>query len=487
MSQQVLVTGANGFIGQVVCRQLQQAGHSVTALQRSLSEQRWPVKQWPEAGLLDVQGYDSVIHLAGCTEGTPALLHASNVTLTERLAQACEQQGVKRLVLVSSIGVCGGSAAEALTETSPTRPQTDYAASKLAAEQVLVSNLKRCQWSIVRPPLVYGAGTEGAPLKGSFALLQKLVSSGLPLPFAGLTAPRAMVHVEHLAGALLACVEREEAAGQVFHLADEPALPVADTIRELQHAKGRRWSRLLPMPASWLQRLAALAGKEAALQQLQQPLLIDSSKARHLLQWQPQRTTRMALHDCMAPANPAWQRWADILLAGTGLLLLWPVLLLLCAINAWPQGQPLFRQRRLGKDQKPFTMVKFRTMALGTPSVPTHELPGGGITRLGRFLRATKLDELPQLWNVVKGEMSLVGSRPGLPDHAELTRARQQQGVFSYRPGITGLAQLQGVDMSTPEQLAQVDAQMYRELTPLRYVQLIALTAMPPLRRWWPL
>ncbi|GGY35854.1 hypothetical protein GCM10011297_06090 [Bacterioplanes sanyensis] len=487
MSQQVLVTGANGFIGQVVCRQLQQAGHSVTALQRSHSEQPWPVKPWPETGLPDVQGYDRVIHLAGCTDGTPAQLQQSNVTLTERLAQACEQQGVQRLVLVSSIGVYGGSATEALAETSATCPQTDYAASKLAAEQVLLSTLKRCQWSIVRPPLVYGVGTKSAPVKGSFALLQKLVNSGLPLPFAGLTAPRAMVHVEHLASALLACVEREEAAGQIFHLADEPALPVADTIRELQHAKGRRWSRLVPMPASWLQRLAALAGKEAALQQLQQPLLVDSSKARTLLQWQPQRTTRTALHACVMPANPAWQRWADILLAGTGLLLLWPVLLLLCAINAWPQGQPLFRQRRLGKEQSPFTMVKFRTMALGTPSVPTHELPDGGITRLGKLLRASKLDELPQLWNVLKGEMSLVGSRPGLPDHTELTRARQQQGVFNYRPGITGLAQLQGVDMSTPERLAQVDAQMHRQLTPLRYVQLIALTALPPLRRWWPL
>ena len=370
----------------------------------------------------------------------------------------------------------------ALSEAAPVCPANAYAHSKAGAERAIKEELQHCQFTVVRPPPIYGIDANG-----SFALLQKLVNSGLPLPFAGLTAPRAMVHVEHLASALLACVEREEAAGQIFHLADEPSLPVADTIRELQHAKGRRWSRLVPMPASWLQRLAALAGKEAALQQLQQPLLVDSSKARHLLQWQPQRTTRTALHDCMVPTSPTWQRWADILLAGTGLLLLWPVLLLLCAINAWPQGQPLFRQRRLGRDQHTFTMVKFRTMALGTPSVPTHELPGGGITRLGRFLRATKLDELPQLWNVLKGEMSLVGSRPGLPDHAELTRARQQQGIFSYRPGITGLAQLQGVDMSTPERLAQMDAQMYRELTPLRYVQLIALTALPPLRRWWPL
>ncbi|ASP40798.1 hypothetical protein CHH28_01865 [Bacterioplanes sanyensis] len=287
---------------------------------------------------------------------------------------------------------------------------------------------------------------------------------------------------------LVACVEQPAAANQVFHVADEPALPVADVIRELHRAKGRGSGRLFYCPAWLLNRIAALAGKGDALRQLQQPLLVDSSKARRVLQWQPQQTTRAALHNgAVLDPSPGWQRTADVLLAGSGLLLLWPVLLVILALNAWPQRQPLFRQQRLGQHQRLFTMVKFRTMALGTPSVPTHELKDGGVTKLGRFLRASKLDELPQLWNVLTGDMSLVGARPGLADHHELTEQRQCQGVFAYRPGITGLAQLSGVDMSTPAALAKLDASMYRQLTPVRYLQYIALTAVPPLRRWWPL
>ena len=112
----------------------------------------------------------------------------------------------------------------------------------------------------------------------------------------------------------------------------------------------------------------------------------------------------------------------------------------------------------MGRHEKPFVCVKLRTMRVGVPSVPTHEAPPNALTPVGEFLRRWKLDELPQLWNVVKGEMSLVGPRPCLVGQRALIEERRLRGVFQLRPGITGLAQVKGIDMSDPFRLAETDA-----------------------------
>jgi lipopolysaccharide/colanic/teichoic acid biosynthesis glycosyltransferase len=169
-------------------------------------------------------------------------------------------------------------------------------------------------------------------------------------------------------------------------------------------------------------------------------------------------------------------RLLDVVLAGLGLLMLWPVLLVLCVLGWLDTRSPLFMQERVGRYQLPFVLVKLRTMRVGTASVASHLASSAAITPLGVFLRRTKLDELPQLWNVLLGDMSLVGPRPGLFNQHELTAARNAQGVFSARPGITGLAQVNGIDMSTPELLAQTDAQMLRELNIENYFKFILLT-----------
>lgn len=171
-------------------------------------------------------------------------------------------------------------------------------------------------------------------------------------------------------------------------------------------------------------------------------------------------------------------RWLDVVLAGSGLLLLWPVLLVLCVLGWLDTRSPLFRQERVGRHQRPFVLVKFRTMRVGTASVASHLASSSAITPLGAFLRRTKLDELPQLWNVLWGDMSLVGPRPGLSNQTELTAARAAQGVFAARPGITGLAQVNGIDMSTPELLAKTDAQMLRVLGVVNYFRFIVLTVL---------
>jgi lipopolysaccharide/colanic/teichoic acid biosynthesis glycosyltransferase len=171
-------------------------------------------------------------------------------------------------------------------------------------------------------------------------------------------------------------------------------------------------------------------------------------------------------------------RLLDIFLAVLGLLLSSPLLLILTAIGWFDTGSPLFRQTRIGRNQQLFTLVKFRTMRLGTANVATHLASASAVTPFGRFLRRSKLDELPQLWNVLKGDMSLVGPRPCLPNQNELIAARAAAGVFAVRPGITGLAQVRGIDMSVPELLAQIDAEMILSMSLHLYFKYIIQTVL---------
>ena len=171
-------------------------------------------------------------------------------------------------------------------------------------------------------------------------------------------------------------------------------------------------------------------------------------------------------------------RLFDFLFAAIGLVFGSPILLLMILIGLFDTGSPIFRQQRLGRDQKPFTLIKFRTMRVDTASVATHLASASAITPFGHFLRRTKLDELPQLWNVLKGEMSLVGPRPGLPNQLELTAAREAHEVFKVRPGITGLSQVNEIDMSTPEKLAESDARMIANMSITNYFRYIIMTVL---------
>ncbi|GGE57881.1 galactosyl transferase WbfU [Streptosporangium jomthongense] len=169
-------------------------------------------------------------------------------------------------------------------------------------------------------------------------------------------------------------------------------------------------------------------------------------------------------------------RTLDFLFSLLGLVFGFPVLLVLCVIGLFDTGSPVFRQERVGRDKRPFTLVKFRTMSVDTASVASHLANSASITKFGHFLRRTKLDELPQLWNVLKGEMSLVGPRPCLFNQEELIAEREQRGVLKARPGITGLAQINDIDMSTPKLLAETDARMLASLNLTAYFKYIFMT-----------
>lgn len=169
-------------------------------------------------------------------------------------------------------------------------------------------------------------------------------------------------------------------------------------------------------------------------------------------------------------------RLIDFLAAFFGLLFLWPVLLVVTIIGMFDTGSPIFVQTRVGRNKKPFKLIKFRTMSIETKSVASHLASSASITRLGSFLRKTKIDELPQLINVLKGEMSLVGPRPNLFNQEELITERTALGVYDVLPGVTGLAQVQNIDMSTPKLLAETDKKMIDTLNVKNYFKYILMT-----------
>ena len=171
-------------------------------------------------------------------------------------------------------------------------------------------------------------------------------------------------------------------------------------------------------------------------------------------------------------------RVIDFCSALLGFILLLPVFLILYTLGLFDTGSPLFFQQRVGKQQKPFTLIKFRTMPVDTQSVATHLVGASSVTKFGHFLRRTKLDELPQLINVIRGDMSLVGPRPCLFNQDDVIRERVKRNVFNVRPGITGLAQIREVDMSTPVDLAQLDSEMINSMSVNGYFMYIIKTVL---------
>ncbi|MEX1200855.1 MAG: sugar transferase [Methylophaga sp.] len=169
-------------------------------------------------------------------------------------------------------------------------------------------------------------------------------------------------------------------------------------------------------------------------------------------------------------------RFFDILLSWFGLVFTLPIFILICILGYFDTGFPVFRQQRVGRHKKPFILLKFRTMRIDTADVASHLASRSSITRLGHFLRRSKLDELPQLWNVLVGDMSLVGPRPCLFSQDELINERDKRGVYLVRPGITGLAQINDVDMSDPVKLAEMDARMIQQWSLLDYFRFILAT-----------
>lgn len=157
-------------------------------------------------------------------------------------------------------------------------------------------------------------------------------------------------------------------------------------------------------------------------------------------------------------------RFFDIFFSAIGLIFFSPIFFLIFIFLLFETEKPIFSQKRVGINLQTFTLFKFRTMKSGTLSKSTHLIEVNYITYFGYYIRKFKLDELPQLLNVFIGNMSLVGPRPCLPNQKRLINQRNKRGLFKFKPGITGLAQITGINMSTPTSLAKADLKMMKQM-----------------------
>jgi O-antigen biosynthesis protein WbqP len=166
----------------------------------------------------------------------------------------------------------------------------------------------------------------------------------------------------------------------------------------------------------------------------------------------------------------------DLLFSLIGLIFLTPLLILIFFVSLFDHGSPLFIQKRVGYNLKSFSLIKFRTMPIGLRSTGTHLIKNVKLSAFSLFLRRTKIDEIPQLLNVILGDMSLVGPRPCLFNQKKLISERKKRGVFKVKPGITGLSQISGIDMKTPLLLARTDNKMIKKINLYNYFYYIFKT-----------
>lgn len=161
------------------------------------------------------------------------------------------------------------------------------------------------------------------------------------------------------------------------------------------------------------------------------------------------------------------KRGFDIVLSFGGMVALAPIYAVSAlAIKIDDPGPVLFRQKRVAQNKGYFELLKFRSMSVNTPKdVPTHMLKNGGITKVGGFIRKTSIDELPQLWNIFRGNMSVIGPRPALWNQDYLTAERDKYGANDVKPGLTGLAQISGRDELEIEDKAKLDGVYAKELS----------------------
>ena len=168
-------------------------------------------------------------------------------------------------------------------------------------------------------------------------------------------------------------------------------------------------------------------------------------------------------------------RFLDIVLSIIGIFFLFPIFIIFLIIGKFNFKSPILVQKRIGKDLKIFKIFKFKSLEKNS-YVATHLLMDQSISRYGLFLRKFKIDELPQLFNVLIGDMSLVGPRPCLLNQKELIYLRKEKKIFKVRPGVTGLSQIKGIDMSNPIKLTNTDFEMIKKLNIILYFKYIFLS-----------
>lgn len=367
----IVITGATGFVGQLLVPELLEAGCKLLLVGRNPEKigQTFPgveacdYANWQKRGA----GHDALVHLAAINSDADMPdqeFFSVNVDLLVDLARKAKHARIKRFINISSVHSLDLSNA------------TNYARSKREGAAAIAA-LDGLETQTVYLPLVYGNRWAGK--------LTRLNSLPLPLArlaFVPLAALKPTVNIDKLTA---------------YILSDAPLAPDEEVI------------------------------------------LFDNQDKNQVYVW-----SKRAIDLSFAFAVTALLGWV--------LVLIW------AAIRLESPGPGIFAQARVGKGGRIFTCYKFRTMKEGTKQAGTHEVSVAAVTRLGAFLRKTKIDELPQVWNIFRNDISLIGPRPCLPVQEELFEARKSRGVLAVKPGISGLAQVNGIDMSDPAELVRWDA-----------------------------
>lgn len=473
----ILITGASGFIGRNIIKMFGseqdfkcvfRGGDKISTGSSYVIDNLHRNTCW-EGAFTEV---DTVIHLAGIAHKKDTLeseYNSVNFEGTIKLAKDAVSSGVKRFVFVSTIGVLGRNQVSTFSSESLPKPHNAYAESKYKAELGLkkLADVTGLELVIVRPTLVYGPD---AP--GNFATLMDLVSKAPMLPFGLASNRRSFISAKNLADLLLTCANHPKASGHTFLASEGDAMSIKAFTNAIASGLDKRIIQL-PVPISLMKLISGLLGKNYLFEQLLGDLEVDSSDLKDILNWSAPYSMNNSM-DSFGEKNDTFYRFSYSFLQP---FFLWPILLLVTIVGLFDTGSPIFIQERVGRNKTRFKLIKFRTMSIETKSVASHLASGASITKFGGFLRKTKIDELPQLINVLKGEMSLVGPRPNLFNQEELIRERDALGVYSVLPGVTGLAQIQNIDMSTPQLLAKTDKYMIDSLTLKDYFRYILMTA----------
>lgn len=495
----IVVTGARGFVGAALCKTLQDRGDQVVAVVRNgpgpgetAAGDIHGETDWSAA----LEGADAVIHLAARvhvmsdTDADPLRAYREvNHQGTVNLARQAAAAGVKRFVFVSSVKVNGESTpARPFKASDAASPVDPYGISKYEAENALreLGRETAMEIVIVRPPLVYGPG-----VKANFLSLVKAVDKGLPLPLGKADGRRSMVAVDNLVDLLIRCTRHPGAAGGTFLVSDGVDLTVRELVVHIANAMNKS-ARLLPVPSSLMRGAAKLLGKGAVADRLLGSLQVDIDHTRQRLEWNPVVSPELAIGDTVAHflANrrqtTRMKRSLDILLGVSAMLVfLVPFLVLALLVKLTSKGPVLYWSDRVGRDNRIFSMPKLRTMRVDTPVVATHllENPDQFLTPIGGFLRRSSLDEIPQLWCIVRGDMSVVGPRPALFNQQNLIEMRTEKGVHVIRPGLTGWAQINGRDELPLTEKVKLDLDYLRRQSLAFDVKVIFLTLLKVVRR----
>lgn len=520
VADRVLLTGARGFLGSEIARQLAQLSIKTTVTSRSAevaangsdeSLSRSVAADLCSESIPDqmFDGVRQVIHTAGLAHQFGDRAHDAeafeqlNNRATERLVQSAINHGVKHFVLVSTVAVYGdGSEDGRCTEQTDCVPQGPYAVSKYGGEQAAIrlAQDSGMRLTVLRMTTIYGEGD-----RGNTDRLLRAIDAGRFVSIGNGQNVKSLIHLRDAARACVAVLDgvddrqsNDDSNVNVYNVSAEP-VPMAGVVSGLSGALGKQPSRWY-LPATPIKLasglLATLSGGRGRLARIHQTILkwlksdiVDASKFRDRFGFKsevslPQGLIRQVQgyrrNHPFGGRVPFLKRAFDFVLAVL-LCLAFAIPMFFCylAVRLTSKGPAIYWSQRVGIDQRPFWMAKFRSMRTDTPTVATHLLTDSKsfITPVGRVMRKTSLDELPQLWNIIKGEMSFVGPRPALESQMVVNKLRAERGVARWLPGITGWAQINGRDELKCEEKVEFDYQYCQRWSLLFDLRIIVLTA----------